>query len=87
MSRLKLADVDIPPYIFDDGEEANQSSFRHPTLVEVRRILLQASGCDIDGEGESSWNMEVHSPLLNWALRDEGTNAATTSGALDYRYW
>lgn len=48
----------------------------------IDQLLQRAAEVELDDEGESSWNMDVHGPVLQWVLRDR-----PASGPVEYRYW
>lgn len=76
-SRDELSSLCLPASAF-----SITALFRVPALNFVKRILNRAAECEIDGEGESSWNMDVHAPVLAWVCRPENV-----SGLVDFRYW
>lgn len=69
--RLKseFADLDLPEFFFSNSPSV--AVRRCPNRDFIHRILRQADECDLEGKGESSWNMEVHAPILDWLLRDD----------------
>ncbi|KAF4975467.1 hypothetical protein FZEAL_7746 [Fusarium zealandicum] len=71
---------DFPSFAFYDPR-THPTQWRIPPTALVRRIVKRAVECDQDHEGESSWNMDVHSHMLDFAFRDGG------SDLIDYRYW
>ncbi|KND86762.1 hypothetical protein TOPH_08625 [Tolypocladium ophioglossoides CBS 100239] len=88
-TRLKteFADIKLPGFFFHD--DPNTAARRYPDRSFVRSLLSQANECDLDGKGESSWNMDVHARILAWLLEDDSTDDAclgseycTTAGLL-----
>lgn len=51
------------------------------SISPKRLRLVCAAICLDEGEGESSWNLDVHAPLLSWVFRQK------RSRLVDYRYW
>ncbi|EQK99325.1 hypothetical protein OCS_04967 [Ophiocordyceps sinensis CO18] len=79
--RSELEAFRVPVTItFADNDETN--SLRYPPLDFVRRVLKRAVECDMDCEGESSWNVDVHGPLLDWVLRKDPNRLL-----VDFRCW
>jgi hypothetical protein len=76
-----LTDLEIPAFFFRD--DAQTADLRYPPRRFIQRTLQRADECDINGKGESSWNMDVHARLLDWVL-DEDSDG---TGMLDYEYW
>lgn len=65
---------------YDEPDRQNQ--WRIPSIDLVHDIQERAAECDEYREGESSWNMDVHRCLLDFAFRTPGT-----STLVDFRYW
>lgn len=75
------------PFFFRD--DANTATRRYPSRSFIRQILYQANKCDLDGKGESSWNMDIHARILAWLLEDDsnegsrlGSEYCTSTGLL-----
>lgn len=66
-----------------NSDRNRSAAFEYPPLEHVRLLRARAAECEKNGLGESSWNLEVHGPILEWLLRD----APGSEGPLDYRYW
>ncbi|KAM4055927.1 hypothetical protein HRG_002852 [Hirsutella rhossiliensis] len=77
--RHELAAFQFPIDAFSDNEETTR--LRYPPIDFVGRIDRRAAECDMDCEGESSWNADVHAPLLDWVLRRDPNGLL-----LDFRY-
>ncbi|POS75244.1 hypothetical protein DHEL01_v206368 [Diaporthe helianthi] len=73
----KLAQFNMPTYSFTDQPPSTR--YAEPELVA--RILNRAAACDLSREGESSWNVEVHHPILSWVCRP-----GEVEGLVDFRY-
>lgn len=74
-------EIALPSFFFRD--DAYTSTRRYPSRHFVRRILSRANECDLDGKGESSWNMDVHARILEWLL-EENSNSDACVGS---EYW
>ncbi|KAK1973308.1 hypothetical protein LZ30DRAFT_611234, partial [Colletotrichum cereale] len=64
-------------YAFTDSPPSTR--YAEPKLVA--RLLNRAAACDLGREGESSWNAEVHHPILSWVCRP-----GDVEGFVDFRY-
>ncbi|KAK1962501.1 hypothetical protein LY78DRAFT_683985 [Colletotrichum sublineola] len=73
----ELAHLYIPTYVFTDRPPSTR--YAEPSLVN--RLLNRAAACDLGREGESSWNAEVHHPILSWVCRPD-----EVQGLVDFRY-
>ncbi|EXA29073.1 hypothetical protein FOVG_19391 [Fusarium oxysporum f. sp. pisi HDV247] len=69
---------------FDDTGPALTSTrqYRYPDVEFVEDLLERAAVCLDENEGEASWNMDVHNPLLAWAFRQNNRRGRL----VDYRY-
>lgn len=74
-------DMALPSFFFRD--DTYTSTRRYPSRHFVRQILSRANECDLDGKGESSWNMDVHARILEWLL-EENPNSDACVGS---EYW
>ncbi|OAA34706.1 hypothetical protein NOR_08335 [Metarhizium rileyi] len=72
--------VNIPWFAYSESKDS--TAYRYPGLEEIRHIFRRAKKCHHGHHGESSWNMDVHSKLFEWVLRE----GPESSGPLDYRY-
>ncbi|KAM6513561.1 hypothetical protein FALCPG4_015954 [Fusarium falciforme] len=80
--RGELADTDIPDSSFYNTNDASQKcAWQYPPPSLVQDTLERAAQCLDEREGESSWNLEVHAPLLAWVFRRQSQNPL-----IDYRY-
>ncbi|RMJ03461.1 hypothetical protein BHE90_004901 [Fusarium euwallaceae] len=80
--RGQLADDDIPDSSFyNKNDEPQQCEWQYPPPSLVQDTLKRAAQCLDEREGESSWNLEVHAPLLTWVFRRQGQDPL-----IDYRY-
>ncbi|KPM42298.1 hypothetical protein AK830_g4250 [Neonectria ditissima] len=65
--REPLIDADIPDSAYFDAADTNdRPRWRCPPLDLVQETLARAATCLDEREGESSWNVEVHAPLLSF---------------------
>ncbi|UPL02763.1 hypothetical protein LCI18_013697 [Fusarium solani-melongenae] len=79
--RGQLADTDIPDSSFYSTNDAVQKGWKYPPPSLVQDTLERAAQCLDEREGESSWNLEVHAPLLAWVFRQQSLKPL-----IDYRY-
>ncbi|KAL2669756.1 hypothetical protein Neosp_015201 [[Neocosmospora] mangrovei] len=79
--RGQLADTDIPDSSFYSTNGAPRKGWNYPPPSLVQDTLERAAQCLDEREGESSWNLEVHAPLLAWVFRRESQKPL-----IDYRY-
>ncbi|KAK1566267.1 uncharacterized protein LY79DRAFT_529133 [Colletotrichum navitas] len=80
-ARDELSSLGIPPDAFAVASGARFQLTRYPSRGFVARTHRRAVRCDFDQEGESSWNQEVHGPLLSWVCRPDDEE-----GFIDFRY-
>lgn len=78
----QFAGLQLPDFFFHD-DDADVAARRYPDRALVRQLLRRANECDLDGTGESSWNAEIHLPILAWLLQDESNG----DGCLGSEYW
>jgi hypothetical protein len=72
---------DFPRFAFYDSI-THANPWRIPSAAFVHQIVTRAAECNENLEGESSWNMDVHRFLLDFAFRAEQSSAL-----IDYGYW
>ncbi|KAH6867845.1 hypothetical protein B0T10DRAFT_362852, partial [Thelonectria olida] len=70
---------DFPGFVFYDPT-ISEKQWRIPSTDLVQSIVKRAAECDQDHEGESSWNMDVQSLLLDSGFRQR------SSSFIDFRY-
>lgn len=75
---LQLRRFRIPEYAFAE----RPTLVRYPEPGFVSKVLNRAAACDLEREGECSWNVEVHHPILSWVCRPDDV-----AGLVDFRYW
>ncbi|KAK7420550.1 hypothetical protein QQX98_002749 [Neonectria punicea] len=75
-----LAGERVREWMFGDSPEFETSQL--PDTQTVRKIFRLAKRCFQENLAESSWNNDVHSQMLEWAMRDSSSN----DDLLDYRY-
>ncbi|KAK8912030.1 hypothetical protein VCV18_013087 [Metarhizium anisopliae] len=75
----EFAAFDLPPFFFSDDLSACQ---RWPKADFIDDIMKSASECELEGKGESSWNM-VHGRIFQW-LSESNDNE---KGTLSSEYW
>lgn len=81
--RDQLKDACFPDSAFRSHQDQAQGpQWRCPSPEFVHALLERAAECLINHEGESSWNLEIHHPLLAWVFRPTDRRR----GLLDYRY-
>ncbi|KAI3574027.1 hypothetical protein IWW34DRAFT_752991 [Fusarium oxysporum f. sp. albedinis] len=72
----------IPNFaFFDKDNPPATANWRYPDADFVDDILERAALCLDEGEGESSWNVDVHAPILRWIFPSR-----PQSKLLHYRY-
>ncbi|KAG7404129.1 hypothetical protein Forpe1208_v015620 [Fusarium oxysporum f. sp. rapae] len=66
----QVADCSVGDAVFFDTAETTTSktAWRYPDAYFVDEILDRAAVCLSENEGESSWNMEIHAPILKWVF-------------------
>ncbi|KAF5017257.1 hypothetical protein F66182_10836, partial [Fusarium sp. NRRL 66182] len=69
----------FPSSTFYNG--TSDKAWRIPSLELVHDLQKRAAECDQWREGESSWNIDVHRPVLDFAFRSHGV-----SDIVDFRY-
>ncbi|KAK1506517.1 uncharacterized protein CCOS01_16569 [Colletotrichum costaricense] len=79
-TREELAHLHIPDYAYIAADRQPPLLSRLPGPNFVQRILNRAAECEIEREGECSWNMDVHAPLLAWVCRPDDI-----PGLVDFR--
>ncbi|KAH6989841.1 hypothetical protein EDB80DRAFT_729123 [Ilyonectria destructans] len=63
--RETLIGANIPDGAYFDPNDAHGlPQWRYPSLDLAQEIVTRAALCIDEGEGELSWNMDVHTPLL-----------------------
>ncbi|KAJ5005908.1 hypothetical protein K4K57_011469 [Colletotrichum sp. SAR 10_99] len=77
---LKLSSYRVRDFSFYDSELDGQR-WQFPTVAFVKKTMDRAIQCAVSRELESSWNQDVHRPLLDWVFRPD-----TGHSALDFRY-
>ncbi|KAH8656461.1 hypothetical protein BGZ61DRAFT_372283 [Ilyonectria robusta] len=81
LTLVQLIGANIPDGAYFDANDAHGlPQWRYPSLDLAQEIVTRAALCLDEGEGESSWNMDVHAPLLSWVFRQK------RSRLVDYRY-
>ncbi|KAK6221150.1 hypothetical protein QIS74_04879 [Colletotrichum tabaci] len=76
-ARDELRRFRIPEYAFAE----RPTLVRYPKPGFVSKVLNRAAACDLEREGECSWNVEVHHPILSWVCRPDDV-----AGLVDFRY-
>ncbi|RMJ07405.1 hypothetical protein CDV36_012993 [Fusarium kuroshium] len=71
---------DFPQFAFFDSQ-TQSTKWRIPPTALVRQVVKRAVECDQNRQGESSWNMDVHRLLLDFAFQ-----GADNDDLVDYRY-
>ncbi|KAF4454078.1 hypothetical protein F53441_3363 [Fusarium austroafricanum] len=67
--KQQFADCSGGDAIFFDGSETtSKTPWQYPDADFVDGILDRAAVCLSENEGESSWNMEIHAPILKWVF-------------------
>lgn len=74
-----MAAFDLSRFFFIDDPSACQ---RWPKADFIDGIMKSASECELEGKGESSWNM-VHGRIFQW-LSESSDNER---GSLSSEYW
>ncbi|KAH7142178.1 hypothetical protein EDB81DRAFT_869910 [Dactylonectria macrodidyma] len=64
---------DFPGFAFYDPT-TSKKQWRIPSTDFVQNIVKHAAECDQDCEGESSWNIDVHSRLLDFGFRQRSSS-------------
>ncbi|GJC88133.1 hypothetical protein ColLi_10971 [Colletotrichum liriopes] len=59
----------LPHHLQAEDDHADDANYRYPDSAFIRDILRRADKCLRDLYSESSWNVEVHKPVLDWVLR------------------
>ncbi|KAK1990395.1 hypothetical protein LX36DRAFT_409805 [Colletotrichum falcatum] len=78
----KLQSYRIRPFsFFDPNTDPASHRWQFPSVAFVRKIMSRAIQCAVARELESSWNQDVHRPLLDYVFRPEGRPCS-----LDFRY-
>ncbi|KAK1564284.1 uncharacterized protein LY79DRAFT_530173 [Colletotrichum navitas] len=79
-AKEELADLRIPKHAYASADGQAPFLPRFPDPRFVKRIVKRAAECETEREGECSWNMDVHAPLLSWVCRPDDV-----AGLIDYR--
>ncbi|KAK7414100.1 hypothetical protein QQX98_007043 [Neonectria punicea] len=79
-AKEELAHLHIPDYAYNATDRQPPLLPRLPDPNFIKRILKRAAECEIEREGECSWNMDVHAPLLSWVCRPDDV-----AGLVDFR--
>lgn len=66
----ELADLDLPSFFFLDNQDTCR--LRFPSRRAIRNIWAQANMHDMESSPEAQWNADVHQPVLDAALKEDG---------------
>ncbi|KAK1519068.1 hypothetical protein CABS01_16627 [Colletotrichum abscissum] len=76
----ELASYRVRDFSFYNPESVVRR-WQFPTVTFVRKTMERAIQCAVSRELESSWNQDVHRPLLDWVFRPDSGHSA-----VDFRY-
>ncbi|CAG9952013.1 unnamed protein product [Clonostachys rosea f. rosea IK726] len=66
----ELADLDLPSFFFLDNQDTCR--LRFPSRRAIRNIWAQANMHDMESSPEAQWNADVHQPVLDATLKEDG---------------